>query len=194
MFKKMLGLAALLVLWLVLLCGAAVMAQDVCVTEYMANLATPTTVTELRQYLEDIRQVLRECDPPPEGITEVEVQRKADLDLFEKDEYGCYAGVTFGERNVLPYVYATAEGDAHENVLIKLKKPGETKFEAASEVEARTYLNAPDKAFNFHSWGNRSMPKGSYEVQYEAFVAADPVTLAFDVEHNSNYRIHIYCD
>ena len=191
MFKKMLGLAAL-ALWLVLLVnGAAVMAQDVCVTEYMANLATPTTVTELRQYLEDIRQVLRECDPPSEGAIEVEILRDWDYDLVERDANGCYAAVVYNRRLDGPFVFATVEGKGHRSTLVELKEPGASAY-VTSEIEIGPFANS-DELHAYHNWGERFMPTGRYEVRYEAFIGADPVTLAFEVEHNAEHRIQIYC-
>ena len=193
MFKKMLGLAAL-ALWLVLLVnGAAVMAQDVCVTEYMANLATPTTVTELRQYLEDIRQVLSECDPVSEGAIEVEVQQRKDLSLFERDENGCYAGVSYGVRTRKPIVYSDVSGLGFLNTLVELKEPGESRFKVSTESETKTYVDSTDEYFQFHGWGDSFMSKGRYEFRYEAFIGADPVILAFEAEHNAVHWINIYC-
>lgn len=193
MFKKMLSLAAL-ALWLVLLVnGAAIMAQDVCVTEYMANLATPTTVTELRQYLEDIRQVLSECDPPSEGAIEVEVQRSKDFSLFERDENGCYAGVSYGVRTRKPIVYGDVSGPGFLNTLVELKEPGESRFKAPTESETTTYVDNPDEYFQHHNWGHSYMSKGRYEFRYEAFIGADPVILAFEAEHNAVHFVSIYC-
>lgn len=191
MFKKMLSLATL-ILWLVLLVnGAAVMAQDVCVTNAMANLATPTTVTELRQYLEDIRQVLSECDPVSEGAIEVEILRDWDYDLVERDANGCYAAVVYGPRLDGPIVQATVEGKGHRSTFIELKEPGASTY-AASEIEFRTFDNS-DVPYASHNWGERFMSTGRYEVRYEAFIGADPVTLAFEVEYNAWHRIQILC-
>lgn len=190
MFKKMLSLAAL-ALWLVLLVnGAAVMAQDVCVTEYMANLATPTTVTELRQYLEDIRQVLSECDPVSENVIEVEPSHDPD---FVEDDNGCYASVDYGVRTRKPVVYGAVSGPSFLNTLVELKEPGERRFKAPTESESRAYTDDPDEYFRFHRWGDSSMSKGRYEVRYEAFIGADPVILAFEAEHNAVHWINIYC-
>ena len=187
MFKKMLGLVAL-VLWFVLLVnGAAVMAQDVCVTNAMANLATPTTVTELWQYLEDIRQVLSECDPVSEGAIEVEPSH--DLDNEYEDENGCFAGILIGKRESKPRIVGMAAGDAKLGALFEMKKPGAYSFKEASLNE---FISDQLDDISVHTWDD-DMPKGRYEVRYEAYIGADPVTLAFEVEHNAEYRIAVLC-
>ena len=192
MFKKLVSMA-MLVLWLVVLVnGAAVMAQDVCVTEYMANLATPTTVTELRQYLEDIRQVLSECDPVSENVIEIEVQHLHDLSPA-RDENGCYASVYYGARTRKPVVYGNVSGSGFTFTLVELKEPGEIRFKAPTESETKTYADNPNGYFQFHSWGDSFMSKGRYEFRYEAFIGADPVILAFEAEHNAVHWISIHC-
>lgn len=188
MFKKMLGLATL-ALWLVLLVnGTAVMAQDVCVTEYMANLATPTTVTELRQYLEDIRQVLSECDPVSEGAIEIEVQPVADLEDSFEDENGCDVIVFLGQRTARPEIYGLSAGDGRISSFMEMKKPGESTFKGTD----RTNDEALDDIV-LHIWDDSGMPKGRYEIRYEAFIGADPVILAFEVEHNAEHRVVVSC-
>ena len=193
MFKKLLSLAALALWLVVLVSGTTVAAQDVCVTNAMANLATPTTVTELRQYLEDIRQVLSECDPPSEGAIEVEVQHSKDFSLFEQDENGCIAGVSYGVRTRKPIVYGDVSGSGFLNTLVELKEPGKSRFKAPTESEVKAYVDSPDEYFQFHSWSNSFMSKGRYEFRYEAFIGADPVILAFEAEHNAVHWINIYC-
>ena len=172
----------------------------------MANLATPTTVTELRQYLEDIRRVLSECDPVSEGAIEVEVQHKNDASLFERDENGCYAGIHYGARTSKPIVYASVSGSGFLTTMVELKRPPGFRwqdessaivdgflFEAPTESETKAYANNPNEYFQFHSWGNSYMSKGRYEVRYEAFIGTEPVTLAFEVEHNAVHWITIHC-
>ena len=191
MFKKLVSMA-MLVLWLVVLVnGAAVMAQDVCVTEYMANLATPTTVTELRQYLEDIRQVLSECDPVSENVIEIEPSANLDEDDFIEDDNGCLAGILIGARESEPDIFGMAGGDSRLGMLFELKKPGASRFKEASPNE---FMSDQIDDINVHTWDDSNMPKGRYEVRYEAFIGADPVTLAFEVEHNAEYRIAVFCD
>ena len=190
MFKKLVSMA-MLVLWLVVLVnGAAVMAQDVCVTEYMANLASPTTVTELRQYLEDIRQVLSECDPVSENVIEIEPLPNPDVEDFVEDGNGCYVGLILGQREPKPDIFGAAGGNSRLGFLFEMKKPGASRFEEASMNE---FMTDQIDDINIHTWDDDDMPKGRYEVRYEAYIGADPVTLAFEVEHNAEYRIAVLC-
>ncbi len=195
MFRKLFCILTVVAAIVVVGFGIPVLAQDVCVTDYIANLAQPTTVAELRQYIDDLRDVLRECDPVADDVIEVDVLRSADFDEFHHDDYGCYAGVTYGQRTDGVLVYATVEGDGNANVLVELKEPGSKKFEEADEVDLKTFVDAPDTGYYRHVWDTTQfMPRGRYEFRYEAFVAADPITIAFDAEHNSVYRITIYCN
>ena len=190
MFKKLLSLAALALWLVVLVSGTTVAAQDVCVTNAMANLATPTTVTELRQYLEDIRQVLNECDPVSEGVIEIEPSANMKADDMVEDDNGCLAGILIGARESQPDLFGMVGGDSRLGMLFELKKPGESRFIEASLNESK-FDQIDD--INVHTWDDSNMPKGRYEVRYEAFIGADPVTLAFEVKHNAEYRIVVIC-
>ena len=180
------------VAFLIMLMGSATsIAQDICVENALANSAMPTTIAEARQLMTDLRQILSECDPSSEGAIEVEILRDWDFDLAERDANGCYAAVVYGPRLDGPVVHATVEGKGHRSTFIELKKPGAGAY-AASEIEFRTFDNS-DVPYADHTWGTRFMPTGKYEVRYEAFIGADSVTLAFEVEYDAVHRIQIFC-
>lgn len=176
-----------------ILCFSKTAAQDVCVEEAFANSAMPTTIAEARQLLEDLREVLAECDPPSEGAVELDVLRELSLDGMYQDEYGCYAGVSYGRRASKPEIYVIIVGDGNANYLLELKRPGSEKWREASDVNLRTFVDDPDTGYYIHEWDGYNWPKGRYEVRYEAFVGASPITLAFDAEYDSRYRIDIAC-
>ncbi len=192
MISKSLCLS-IIVLCIFLTSVAAVSAQDVCVEEAFANSAMPTTIAEARQLLADLREVLAECDPPSEGVVELDVLREISLDGMYEDEYGCYVGVSFGTRASRPDVFVVVQGDGNANYLLELKRPGSQKWRAATDVNLKTFVDDPDQGFYLHEWDGYNWPKGQYEVRYEAFVGANPVTIAFDAEHNTRYRIDIAC-
>ncbi len=114
MISKSLCLS-IIVLCIFLTSVAAVSAQDVCVEEAFANSAMPTTIAEARQLLADLREVLAECDPPSEGVVELDVLREISLDGMYEDEYGCYVGVSFGTRASRPDVFVVVQGDGNAN-------------------------------------------------------------------------------
>ncbi len=184
---------SILVVCIILTGVAAVSAQDVCVEEAFANSAMPTTIAEARQLLADLREVLAECDPPSEGVIELDVLREISLDGMYEDEYGCYVGVTYGTRASRPDIFVVVVGDGNANYLLELKRPGSQKWRAAADVDLKTFVDDPDESFYLHEWDGYNWPKGRYEVRYEAFVGANPVTIAFDAEHNTRYRIDIAC-
>lgn len=190
MFKKWCSVIILVVSLMIVGVGIPAVAQDVCVTDYMANLALPTTVTELRQYIKDLREVLSECDPVSEEV--IEVEPKANLqddDFGEDEENGCLYGILIGSRESSPEIFGMAGGETRLNMLFEMKKPGQSKFE-----EARFDKHMSDQIddINIHLWDG-PFRKGRYEVRYEAFIGAEPVTLAFDVEHNAEYRVAVLC-
>ncbi len=168
-------------------------AQDVCVEEAFANSAMPTTIAEARQLLSDLRDVLAECDPPSEGAIELDVMRQVNIDGMHADEYGCYAGISYGQRAEKPEIYVIVVGDGNANFLLELKRPGSQLWREASDVNLRTFVDDPDTSYYIHEWDGYNWPKGRYEVRYEAFVGADPVTVAFNAEYDSRYRIDIAC-
>ena len=170
--------------------GIPTVAQDVCVTDYMGNLGLPSTVAELRQYINDLREVLRECDPVSDEVIEVQPSVKLDDDGFIEDDHGCLAGILIGARTAKPTLYGLAGGDSRLGMLFEMKKPNSSRFTAAEHDE---FLSDQMDEINIHVWDNASWPKGRYEVRYEPFIGADAVTLAFDVEHNAEYRIAIIC-
>lgn len=186
-------LLGILVIYAVLLGIAPVAAQDVCVEEALMNYAMPTTIAEARQMLEDLREVLADCDPPSEGAVELDVLRELSLDGLYEDEHGCYVGVSYGTRSSKPEIYVVIAGDGMANYLLELKRPSSQKWRAATDVSLKTFIDDPDQGFYLHEWDGYNWPKGRYEVRYEAFVGANPVTIAFDAEHNSRYRIDIAC-
>lgn len=192
MISKSLCLS-IIVLCIILTGVAAVSAQDVCVEEALANSAMPTTIAEARQLLADLREVLAECDPPSEGVIELDVLRELNIDGMYEDEYGCYVGVSFGTRASRPDVFVVVQGDGNANYLLELKRPGSQKWRAATDVNLKTFVDDPDQGFYLHEWDGYNWPKGQYEVRYESFVGASPVTIAFDAEHNTRYRIDIAC-
>lgn len=173
--------------------GGLVTAQDICVEEAFANSAMPTTIAEARQLLHDLREVLAECDPPSEGAIELDVLRELSRDGMYEDEYGCYAGVSYGTRAPRPEIYVIVVGDGKANYLLELKRPGSQKWREATDVNLRTFVDDPDTGYYIHEWDGYNWPKGRYEVRYEVFVGANPVTIAFDAEHDSRYRIDIAC-
>ena len=177
----------------VLAFGTATVAQDICVEEAFANSAMPTTIAEARQMLADLREVLAECDPPSEGAVELDVLRELSRDGMYEDEYGCYAGVSYGTRASRPDIFVVVRGDGNANYLLELKRPGSQKWRVATDVDLKTFVDDPSQGFYLHEWDGYNWPKGRYEVRYEAFVGANPVTIAFDAEHNSRYRIDIAC-
>lgn len=192
MIRKSLYLS-ILGIWVMLFSVASIVAQDVCIEEAFANSAMPTTIAEARQLLADLREVLAECDPPSEGVIELDVLRELSVDGMYEDEYGCYAGVSFGTRASRPDIFVVVQGDGNANYLLELKRPGSQKWRAATDVNLKTFVDDPDQGFYLHEWDGYNWPKGRYEVRYEAFVGANPVTIAFDAEHNSRYRIDIAC-
>ena len=192
MIRKSLYLS-ILSIWIMLFSVASIVAQDICVEEAFANSAMPTTITEARQLLADLREVLAECDPPSEGIIELDVLREISFDGMYEDEYGCYVGVSYGTRASRPDIFVVVVGDGNASYLLELKRPGSQKWRAAADVSLKTFVDNPDKGFYLHEWDGYNWPKGRYEVRYEAFVGANPVTIAFDAEHNSRYRIDIAC-
>ena len=173
--------------------AATTSAQDVCVEEAFKYSAMPTTIAEARQLLEDLRTVLSECDPPSEAAIELDVLRELDIDGMYHDEYGCFAGVSYGTRASRPEIYVVIVGDGKANFLLELKRPGSQKWRKAADVDLRTFVDDPDTGYYMHQWDGYNWPHGRYEVRYEAFVGASPVTIAFDAEHDSRYRIDIAC-
>ncbi len=192
MIRKSLYLS-ILGIWVMLISVAGIVAQDICVEEAFANSAMPTTIAEARQLLQDLREVLAECDPPSEGAIELDVLRELSVDGMYEDEYGCYVGVSFGTRSSRPDVFVVVQGDGNANYLLELKRPASQKWRAATDVDLKTFVDNPDQGFYLHEWDGYNWPKGRYEVRYEAFVGANPVTIAFDAEHNTRYRIDIAC-
>lgn len=180
-------------LLIMLMGNATSIAQDICVENALANSAMPTTIAEARQLITDLRQILLECDPPAEGVIELDVMREVNVDGMFLDDYGCYAGVSYGRRAEKPEIYVIIVGDGNANYLLELKRPGSQKFRKATDVDLRTFVDDPESAYYIHEWDGYNWPKGRYEVRYEAFVGADPVTLAFEAEYDSRYRIDIYC-
>ncbi len=183
-----------IVVFSIILTGiATVSAQDVCVEEAFANSAMPTTIAEARQLLADLHEVLAECDPPSDGVIELDVLRELSVDGMYHDEYGCFVGVSYGQRSSRPEIYVIIVGDGNANFLLELKRPGSQKWRAASDVDLRTFVDDPDTGYYIHEWDGYNWPKGRYEVRYEAFVGANPVAIAFNAEHDSRYRIDIAC-
>ena len=119
--------------------------------------------------------------------------REVSIDGMYQDEYGCYAGVSYGRRAAKPEIDVIIVGDGNANYLLELKRPGSQKWRKATDVDLRTFVDDPDTAYYIHEWDGYNWPKGRYEIRYEAFVGANPVTLAFDAEYDSQYRIDIAC-
>ncbi len=192
MSRKSVNLSILL-LCIILTVSATGSAQDICVEEAFANSVMPTTIAEARQLLQDLREVLAECDPPSEGTIELDVLREPSLAGMYEDEYGCYVGVSYGTRASRPNIYVVVVGDGNANYLLELKRPGSQKWRIASDIKLDTFVDKPDTSFYRHEWDGYNWPKGRYEIRYEAFVGANPTTIAFDAEHDSRYRIDIVC-
>ena len=189
MFKRWCSVFILVFLMLVVGIGTPVLAQDVCVTDYMANLALPTTVTELRQYIKDLREVLSECDPVSEEVVMLEVQAVLNIEDTYEDENGCNVLVFLAERTNSPTVLGMMSGNSKISSLMERKLPGQSDFEAAD----RTDDDSIDDIM-LHLWDDsRRLPKGRYEMRYESFIGADQVTLAFEVEHNAQHRFVVIC-
>ena len=184
---------SIIAIWIMLIGGGPVSAQDICVEEAFANSAMPTTIAEARQLLQDLRDVLADCDPPSEGVIELDVLRELSRDGMYEDEYGCFVGVSYGTRASRPDIFVVVQGDSNANYLLELKRPGSQKWRAATDINLKTFVDDPDQGFYLHEWDGYNWPKGRYEVRYEAFVGANPVTIAFDADHNSRYRIDIAC-
>ena len=190
MSKAVIGVIIVAVYLVIAGAGIPVRAQDVCVTDYMANLALPTTVVELRQYIDDLRTVLSECDPVSSEVIEVVPLTRLDDDDFIEDEHGCAIAILIGARTPKPVIYGLAGGDGRLGMLFEMKKPSSSTFITGSHDE---FLSDQMEDINIHSWDERTMRKGRYEVRYEPFIGANPVTLAFDVEHNAEYRVVLIC-
>ncbi len=146
MIRKSLHLC-ILGIWVMLFSVASIVAQDVCVEEAFANSALPTTIAEARQLLTDLREVLAECDPPSEGVIELDVLRELSADGMYKDEYGCYVGVSYGTRASRPEIYVIVVGDGNANYLLELKRPGSQKWRKASDINLRTFVDDPDTGY-----------------------------------------------
>ncbi len=189
MFKKCF-IMVVVTLSLVLAGGTAVLAQDSCVTELGANFAQPSTVAALYQYILDMHGVLEECDPLPGNVIEMVpiTSDKWDEEDILTDKYGCLVVIGMAQRLSLPVVRGIARGRNRSSVLFEMKKPGERWFR---EGEFSSELS--DDSFDFHIWDDEVFPKGRYELRYEPFIGADPVTLAFDVEHNTLYGLLVDC-
>ncbi len=190
MFKKCF-IMVVVTLSLVLVGAAAVLAQDSCVTDFVANIVLPNTVEELRQYIDDLRGVLDECDPLPDNVIEV---KPVPAEIFNEediltDEYGCRSVIAMMGRSSISAVSAAAHGSIRDSMLFEMKKPGESRFR---EGEVASEMRYGDK--DVHIWDDEVFPKGRYVLRYKPFIGADPVTLAFDVEHNTVYSLEIYCD
>ena len=190
MVKKCFSMVVVM-LSLVLAGGTAVFAQDSCVTEQMATLAQPSTVAELRQYIDDLDGVLDTCDPLPDDVIEVE---PVPVEIFNEeeiltDEHGCRSVIAMMGRWPIAAVSAAAHGSIRDSILFKMKKPGESRFR---EGEVASEMSYEDK--DIHIWDDEVFPKGRYVLRYEPFIGANPVTLAFDVEHNTVYSLEIFCD
>lgn len=172
--------------------GYGAMAQDVCVTDYMANLASPTTVSELRQYIDDLREVLSECDPVAENVKEVEPKGNPKADDLGEDDNGCLYGIVIVSRKSSPEIFGMAQGERGRAVFFEMKKPGQSKFEEARYDKHMSDQMGDDIYTYLWVWDG-PFRKGRYEVRYEAFVGAEPVTLAFDVEYNAEYFVLVSC-
>ena len=189
MFRKLFCILTLVAAIVVVGIGIPVLAQDVCVTDYIANLAQPTTVAELRQYIDDLREVLSECDPVSEDAIEIEVQAVADYDDTYEDENGCNTFVFLGARTDSPIIFGMITGNSKISSLMERKMPGESKYEAADRTDDETLDD-----IMMHLWDdNHQLPKGRYELRYESFIGAEPITIAFEVEHNAEHRFVVIC-
>ena len=162
MIRKSLYLS-ILGIWVMLISVASIVAQDICVEEAFANSAMPTTIAEARQLLQDLREVLAECDPPSEGAIELDVLRELSVDGMYEDEYGCYVGVSYGTRSSRPDIYVIVVGDGNANYLLELKRPGSQKWRQASDINLRTFVDNPDTGYYIHEWDGYNWPKGRYE-------------------------------
>lgn len=189
MFKKCFSMVVV-ALSLVLAGGTVVLAQDSCVKELEANFAQPSTVEKLRQYIDDLRGVLDECDPLPVDVIEVlpATSDRWDEEDVLTDKYGCLVVIARAQRLSSPVIRGIARGRSKSTVLFEMKKPGERWFR-----EGKLSPELSDEIFDYHIWEYEVFPKGRYELRYEPYIGTDPVTLAFDVEHNTLYGLLVDC-